>query len=324
MTTDRKVYAEAKIQETFPFEIAIYDLDEFVRTYSKVEKNGFTRLTFDETEEAIIIKSGEKETIYKTSNPSVVISPQGIRVKIIEDEHNTRFILGRDRLQLLKDALSKVKLDALIIKEGKIIVSSPERNPVLVIEDPFMKYGRQDALLDNKNITKMMLLDYNVEISPQRIARFVSRDSRYKITYFFALEDNEKIASILDKSWVKNWKPSKGYTLNEDGKVEMELMLRSGPPRKPRPIPKHLRKTEKKIQKKKLRNGEEQHYDENDNLVYFKSSDGAEQWYEYDKRDNLIHYKSSSGYEKWYEYDSEDNLTRSWSNKDKSSENETN
>lgn len=313
MTSERDVYIEAKIQESFPFQIAIYDLKEFLETYLRKGKDGSTSLFFDETDESLIIKSGDNKTRFLTSDPKYIISPDGKRINLIEDENNTRFILGKDLLKVIKDAWSKVKLDALIIKEGQIVVSSPERNPIAFLEHPFMKYGGQDAYLNNRHIVKMLPLDYNVEISPKGIARFVSRDSRYKITYFFALNDNEMIDDVLNKSWVKKWKPSSsGYKIDEK-----EPLLRSGKPRRKSKYKSGTRYVAKKqtIKKKKMRNGEEQHYDENENLVYFKSSEGAEQWYEYDKRENLIHYKTSSGFEKWYEYNDDDNLVRSWSNK---------
>ena len=43
-------------------------------------------------------------------------------------------------------------------------------------------------------------------------------------------------------------------------------------------------------------------YDNNENLIHFKDSDGYEYWKEYDSNGNLIHYKDSDGDEKWYEY----------------------
>ncbi|MEK0344915.1 MAG: hypothetical protein QQN64_06700 [Nitrosopumilus sp.] len=41
-------------------------------------------------------------------------------------------------------------------------------------------------------------------------------------------------------------------------------------------------------------------YDKNRNLIYHKSSNGYEHWYE---NNNKIHYKNSNGFEIWYKYD---------------------
>jgi YD repeat-containing protein len=49
-------------------------------------------------------------------------------------------------------------------------------------------------------------------------------------------------------------------------------------------------------------------YDKNDNLIHCKYSNGKEYWKEYDKNDNLIHYKDSNGIESWNEYDNKNNL----------------
>ena len=57
--------------------------------------------------------------------------------------------------------------------------------------------------------------------------------------------------------------------------------------------------------KKELKNYE---YDENNNLIHCKNSNGIEEWKEYDKNNNLIHFKDSNGIEYWNEYDKNNNL----------------
>ena len=41
-------------------------------------------------------------------------------------------------------------------------------------------------------------------------------------------------------------------------------------------------------------------YDENGNLIYFKTTSGFESWREYDDQGNEIYYKNSTGAEFWY------------------------
>ena len=48
--------------------------------------------------------------------------------------------------------------------------------------------------------------------------------------------------------------------------------------------------------------------DKNNNITYYKDSDGHEEWRKYDKNNNLIHYKNNNGYEEWKEYDEKGNL----------------
>ena len=43
-------------------------------------------------------------------------------------------------------------------------------------------------------------------------------------------------------------------------------------------------------------------YDERNNLIHHKTSNGIESWKEYDERNNLIHYKDSKGIEEWKSY----------------------
>ena len=48
-------------------------------------------------------------------------------------------------------------------------------------------------------------------------------------------------------------------------------------------------------------------YDSNGNEIHSKYSNGEEYWYEYDRNGNKIHSKDSDGYEEWYEYDGNGN-----------------
>ena len=60
----------------------------------------------------------------------------------------------------------------------------------------------------------------------------------------------------------------------------------------------------------KLKNKQEypiKGYDEQGNLIYYKSSNGLEIWFDYDNKGNLIHQKYSNGYEYWYDYDNKGN-----------------
>ncbi len=41
-------------------------------------------------------------------------------------------------------------------------------------------------------------------------------------------------------------------------------------------------------------------YDENDNCIYRKDSDGYKQWYKFNENNDLIYYKNSNGREEWY------------------------
>ena len=55
-------------------------------------------------------------------------------------------------------------------------------------------------------------------------------------------------------------------------------------------------------------NKEIKELDERGYLIYFKSSWGAEHWFEYDKNNNIIYYKNSFGMKNWREYDKNNNL----------------
>ena len=57
--------------------------------------------------------------------------------------------------------------------------------------------------------------------------------------------------------------------------------------------------------------------DKKGNKIYYKGSDGFEEWCEYDSNGNRIHYKDNRGCEQWREYDANGNLFHFKDNKGK-------
>jgi len=52
-------------------------------------------------------------------------------------------------------------------------------------------------------------------------------------------------------------------------------------------------------------------FDEMGNVIYYRDSEGNEEWREYDEKNNVTHYRDSDngGCEEWYEYDEDGNCT---------------
>jgi hypothetical protein len=55
---------------------------------------------------------------------------------------------------------------------------------------PYMVYSGQDVHINVENL-KLIPLNYDVEIANKDIARFTSRDERFKVVYYIALETDE-------------------------------------------------------------------------------------------------------------------------------------
>jgi YD repeat-containing protein len=49
-------------------------------------------------------------------------------------------------------------------------------------------------------------------------------------------------------------------------------------------------------------------YDENNNLVYYRDSDGFEFWREYDENNNLIYGRETLGFEFWYKWENSEQI----------------
>ena len=48
-------------------------------------------------------------------------------------------------------------------------------------------------------------------------------------------------------------------------------------------------------------------FDENNNCIHYKDSDGDEYWREYDKSNNRTHHRDVNGFEYWRKYDINNN-----------------
>ena len=182
----KNILAHADVEEDFPQDFAIYQLNEFIGVLSTMNNPD---LTFHDKYVMLSQENGAC-TKYFYAEPSVVISPEKDIVMPSEDINFT--LLEKQYNDLLKMS-SILQLNDIIVKgcskSNKIFLAVTNKkndtsNDYSVqvgegVSEPFKMYFKTENL-------KMVIGDYNVHISSKGISHFENMAT--KLDYWIALE----------------------------------------------------------------------------------------------------------------------------------------
>jgi len=182
----KNILAHAEVEENFPQDFAIYQLNEFIGVLSTMNNPD---LTFHDKYVMLSQENGAC-TKYFYAEPSVVISPEKDINMPSEDINFT--LLEKQYNDLLKMS-SILQLNDILVKgcsrTGKIFLAVTNKkndtsNDYSVqvgegVSDPFKMYFKTENL-------KMVAGDYNVHISSKGISHF--ENMTIKLDYWIALE----------------------------------------------------------------------------------------------------------------------------------------
>ena len=182
----KNILAHADVEENFPQDFAIYQLNEFIGVLSTMNNPD---LTFHDKYVMLSQENGAC-TKYFYAEPSVVISPEKDITMPSEDINFT--LLEKQYNDLLKMS-SILQLNDILVKgcsrTGKIFLAVTNKkndtsNDYSVqvgegVSDPFKMYFKTENL-------KMVVGDYNVHISSKGISHF--ENMTIKLDYWIALE----------------------------------------------------------------------------------------------------------------------------------------
>lgn len=181
----KNVVATATIEETFPNQIGIYDLSEFLSVLNLVDS---PNLTYGQHAINVADGCGLSSVKYHTSDPEMLVSPTK---EIIMPECEVKFILNTDTLSKIKRAASALGHSEISIRPADNAVEiavvdskDPTSNSFSITvegtyEDTF------EYILNVANL-KVISENYEVGISKKFISQFKSLDS--ELEYFIALE----------------------------------------------------------------------------------------------------------------------------------------
>lgn len=182
MNVMKNTFVTATIADEIPVEFAIYDLNEFLGTYSLADDYD---IIFEDTR--MVMMSASEYTYYNFSSPNVVVSP-GERKLAMPSEDMT-LTLTKEVFDKIVKVSSVMKLRDIVIDGNGITVfnKSSVGNQHHITVPVNCKAEIKPAMLKVDSL-KLIPVDYTVTISNAGLSRFTSNSEDYKIEYFIALE----------------------------------------------------------------------------------------------------------------------------------------
>ena len=186
MTEARNVLSSATLDESFPQEFGIYDLNEFLGVIYLV---GEPRLAFEQDYVVITDSSNRSRIKYFFSDPEMLTSPSK-DVKM--PSADVTFNLDQDTLNRIKRAASTLGHSELSItgKDGvlslSVVDSQNATSNAFSIDVSGEFVGDNFNFIFNIANLKMIPGDYEVGISSKLISHFVNKE--VGIQYWIALE----------------------------------------------------------------------------------------------------------------------------------------
>jgi len=186
VSIQQNILAHAKVEESFPQDFAIYQLNEFIGVLSTMSN---PNLTFHDKYVMLSQENGAC-TKYFYAEPSVVISPEKdivmpseeINFTLLEKQYND--LLKMSSILQLNDICLKgcSKSDKIFLAVTNKKNDTSNDYSVQVgegVDEPFKMYFKTENL-------KMVVGDYNVHISSKGISHF--ENMTIKLDYWIALE----------------------------------------------------------------------------------------------------------------------------------------
>ena len=167
VSPQKTVLAEVEVGDEFAQDFGIYDLGQFLSALSLVEN---PELNYRYADASMIVTPPEKALTLPDINASFKLSSN-----VLRDVLQGARVLG------LPEIIVKCVDEVVTIEAGDSKNSSMNSysKKVAIADEDFTHIFKVDNM-------KMMMLDYNVEISSKGISKFSTEDGR--VTYFVATE----------------------------------------------------------------------------------------------------------------------------------------
>ena len=180
----KNILAEATIDEEFPKDFCIYDLNQYL--------NGLGLHNNPELDFAndgyVVIREGKSRTKYFFADPNVIVTPPDKEITLPSED--VSFELSTSQLDKLLKAAAIYQLPDLAVVGGegvvKILVSDKKND---TSNDYSVVVGETDSTFSfNFKVENIKIVPgtYDVVVSQKLLSRFTCRD--YDLKYFIALE----------------------------------------------------------------------------------------------------------------------------------------
>ena len=183
MSAMKNIIAKATVEETFPKEFAIYDLNEFLSVISLFSN---PELDFKDNFVLITEEGSSKSSTYWYSDPSVVTSPSK---EVTMPSAEIKFNLSSDTLSEVQKAAAVIGVPDMVLESGELRVTDKKNDTANSYSTQVVQSN--DAAETYKfwfKVENLKLLpgSYDVQVSAKKISYF--KNSNFDIEYFIALE----------------------------------------------------------------------------------------------------------------------------------------
>ena len=183
VSVQKNILAEAKVDETFASDFAIYEVNRFLSAVSLFENPDFVF-----GEKSVRIGDDKRHLNYVYCDPSMIVTPPEKNITVPDPE--VKFRLSQDNLsQILKAGNVLGTPEICVESDGQQMVmraldvnNDSSDTFKIVLNETSDKKFRFVFKIEN---FKMILNDYDVEISSKGISRFSHQD---KLQYWVATE----------------------------------------------------------------------------------------------------------------------------------------
>ena len=183
----RNVLATATVEESFPKDFGIYDLNEFIGVLGLVDT---PRLKFEDDYVLVGDSTGRSKVKYFFSSEDTLTAPSK---DVTMPNPEVSFLLTNDTLNKLKRAASTLGHDQVSITNRNGILSlsvvdseNSTSNTFSIDIDGDFKSDTQFNVIINISNLKILPGDYDVQLSSKLITQFKNRE--VNVTYWIALE----------------------------------------------------------------------------------------------------------------------------------------
>ena len=183
----RNVLATATVEESFPKDFGIYDLNEFIGVLGLVDT---PRLKFEDDYVLVGDSTGRSKVKYFFSSEDTLTAPSK---DVTMPNPEVSFLLTNDTLNKLKRAASTLGHDQVSITNRNGILSlsvvdseNSTSNTFSIDIDGEFKSDTQFNVIINISNLKILPGDYDVQLSSKLITQFKNRE--VNVTYWIALE----------------------------------------------------------------------------------------------------------------------------------------
>jgi len=184
VSPQKTVLAEVEVGDVFAQDFGIYDLGQFLSALSLIEDPDL-----DLGDNGMTIGDGNGTALaYRYADPSMIVTPPEKALTL--PDVNATFTLSDENLKSVLQAARVLGVPEIIVKgeDGKITISAGDSKNSSM--NSFNKtVGSTDEEFEHVfkvDNMKMMVLEYNVEISSKGISKFSTADGR--VIYYVATE----------------------------------------------------------------------------------------------------------------------------------------